>query len=319
MQLLVVEDDPVCRRTVQRALCRLGHACDAVESAETALEAIETNGYEAVLSDCLMPGMDGFALCKQVRERRHVPYVYFILLTSLADNADLIAGLRAGADDFLVKPLRLDELEARLLAAERITDLHRRLLVQQRELERLNGELWRNNRVDALTGVGNRLRLGEDLPRMLALAERHGRPMSVGICDVDWFKRYNDSAGHHAGDEALRQVAEVLTATCRASDAVYRYGGEEFVVILPETDAAGGRAVMSRLRRALEEEALCHPGLEQGAVVTISAGLACSVDYPTDEALLAAADRALYQAKQSGRNRVCVAPSPPEPVCSSLP
>jgi two-component system cell cycle response regulator len=196
----------------------------------------------------------------------------------------------------------------KLIAAERVTALHRQLAAHKAELVRLNQDLFAQARRDPLTGLGNRLQLGEDLDTLRARVDRYGHSYSIVLCDIDFFKQYNDTYGHLAGDEALRRVAKLLAQLERAGDAVYRYGGEEFILILPEQSLATATLVMERLRQAVEELAMPHRTHRSSEVVTISAGLAMLLpgEAKSIDTVLQEADAALYRAKEGGRNRVAV-------------
>ena len=258
-----------------------------------------------VISDWMMPGMDGDELCRRVRADPTAPYAYFIILTSLEGRHHVINGMRAGVDDYLSKPFDPEELEARLIAAARVTTLHHRLAHQGAELERLNATLFDDSRRDHLTGLGNRKRLDEDLTEWTARAERYGDIFSIALFDIDNFKRYNDTFGHLAGDEVLRSVGGTLLRACRLGDAAYRYGGEELLVALAGQPLEAARTTAERMREAIEMMAIPF-GPPTFAVVTASVGVAelQPGDNGTFSHLLARADAALYQAKQSGRNRV---------------
>jgi two-component system, cell cycle response regulator len=260
-----------------------------------------------VISDWMMPGIDGDELCRRVRADTTAPYAYFIILTSLEGRNHVINGLRAGADDYLAKPFDRDELEARLITAARVTELHRRLALQATELARLNTRLFDESRRDHLTGLGNRKRQDEDLAEWTARAERYGHVFSVLLLDVDRFKDYNDTFGHLAGDEVLRSVAHTLLQECRLGDFAYRFGGEEFLLALAGQTIEHAPAAGERVRAAVE--ALAIPfGPPGSKIVTVSGGIA-QFD-PTDDGrvsmLIERADSALSEAKQTGRNRVIV-------------
>jgi len=211
-----------------------------------------------------------------------------LVLTAESDEGQARAAMEAGADDIVIKPLDPAELERKLIAARRVTGLHRRMHSDARQ--------------DTLTGVGNRLRLAEDLDALCGRVARYGHAYCVALLDVDHFKELNDSAGHRAGDEVLRRIAAALAQTIRRGDALYRYGGEEFLVLLPEQTLDGAKLAGERLRACVEELALEHPA---GGIVTASVGVAglgsqaCSPDE-----LFELADRALYRAKEGGRNKV---------------
>lgn len=253
------------------------------------------------MTDRAMPGLDGAELCGRIRAVQDDSYTYIVLLTSLGDSADVLSGMRAGADDYVTKPLNPFELEATLLAAARVTALHA-------ELSRTRKELARQAGTDPLTGLRNRLSLANDLEQVHSVSERYGRSYCVAVCDVDLFKRFNDIYGHLAGDQALRSVGATLAAGVRESDRVYRFGGEEFLVLLPEQGLDGAVVALEQVRHRLESLAIEHRGASNG-LLTVSVGVAESSPgnrIPSEE-LVARADRALYAAKDDGRNRLVVA------------
>lgn len=308
MRVLIAEDDFVPRTILRLSVEALGHECLVAEDGEQAWELYRnTSEVDAIVSDWMMSGGDGLELCRRVRAEEREGYTYFIFLTSLSDKEHLIRGIEAGADDYLSKPLDKDELQVRLISASRVTSLHRQLAEKNGELEKLNLKLHDQSRNDPLTGLGNRLRMREDLESLRGRIERYGHAYCAVLCDVDFFKNYNDHYGHPAGDEVLRRVAGIIASHCRSGDSAYRYGGEEFLVVLPEQDLEAGRPFAERLRRSVEELAISHEKSPQG-VVTISAGLAAlNVNgHDSGEASLQEADAALYGAKESGRNRVMV-------------
>ncbi|WP_273847230.1 diguanylate cyclase [Rubrobacter calidifluminis] len=309
MKILVAEDDPVSRTILVRAVEKLGHECVAASDGEEAWEKYrKTPDLDVIISDWMMPGMDGAELCRRVRDDGREDYVHFIFLTALSDREHLLEGLEAGADDYLTKPLDRAELQVRLKSAARIRELYRNLEQKNAELEQLKDEFFRQARRDSLTGLGNRRRLEEDLELLQGQAERYGYSYCVALCDVDFFKSYNDHYGHPRGDRVLKTVARVLRESCRRGDAVYRYGGEEFLVVLPGQSLKSAALAAERMRAAVEGLAIPHEAREAPRVVTISAGVApLPVGRRADvEEVLGAADSALYAAKRSGRNRVCV-------------
>ena len=316
MKILVVDDSPTPRLLLRRQLEGLGHECIVAEDGGEALELIRSLTPDVVISDWMMSEMDGDELCRRVRAEPAAPYVYFILLTSLDDPSSVVKGMEAGADDHLAKSFDRTELETRLISAERVTALHRRLAAQTAELERLNAILREDSRRDHLTGLGNRLRQDEDLAVLASRAVRYGHDFCVVLFDVDRFKAYNDTAGHPAGDEVLRSVANALVYQCRDGDSVYRYGGEELLVIPPEQELDGGLRAAERMRGEIESLAIPHPGIgPPPGVVTVSGGVAgFSAEADGDAArLVKRADEALYRAKNAGRNRIAVAESPDRP------
>jgi diguanylate cyclase (GGDEF)-like protein len=239
----------------------------------------------------MMPHLDGLELCRRIRSSGVERYTYIILLTSLDRREDRLKGLRAGADDFLIKPPDPAELAVRLEIAGRIIAVHD-------ELARQNARLAELATTDELTGVKNRRRFREDLDLLFAQADRQASPLSLIMLDIDHFKQYNDRFGHLAGDRVLHEVGSRLRAIIRGHDVVARYGGEEFVVLLPATGADESLDVAERLRTVIAD------GPWPQCKVTASLGVATSdPDTPSAAILVEQADRALYRSKQSGRNR----------------
>ena len=294
MNVVVVDDDPVVRLVLTRMVSSLGHAALSADTAAAALDLVERKPVDVVISDWLMPGLNGLELCRLIRSRGTVEYVYFILVTALDDREHAMAALAGGVDDCLVKPVDAFHLQLRLIVADRVTELYREIAERHRGLVRTNIEVAASARTDALTGLGNRRKMDEDLEIFRSRRDRYQQPFGIALFDLDHFKTLNDTAGHAAGDEALRQVASVIRRELREADMAYRYGGEELLVILP-TGVRRVAAAAERIRRAVEAAAIPHPGRPgPGAVVTCSAGVAAAVGDPT--AALTAADVALYRA-----------------------
>lgn len=306
MRILVAEDDAGTRQILEAAVASLGHECIAAIDGEEAWHLFEAVDVDVVLSDRMMPGMDGVELCRRIRACERDTYTYFIFLTAFDRKADLLSGMEAGADDYLVKPLDIDDLKMRLFVASRVTSLHRQLTRQAAQLEQLNLRLFEQSRTDPLTQLGSRLKLSEDLEGINARADRYGHTGCAVMCDVDFFKAYNDSKGHLAGDEVLQAVSRALKNTARSGDHVYRYGGEEFLILLPEQSLDAGLRAAERYRQAVEELAIPHDCSPANNVVTISAGVALlsHSEGKSVGAWLNEADAALYRAKQQGRNQV---------------
>jgi two-component system cell cycle response regulator len=297
MHVLIADDDPGTRLVVSAAVERLGHECTITEDGAQASKRCLEDAPDVVITDWEMPEMDGAELTRRIRSQDDAPYPHVIVLTARADQARALLTMQAGADDIVHKPLRRDELERMLVGAARVTALHRRL--------------HRDARQDALTGLGNRHRLDEDLAAMQARAERYGHRWCVALLDLDRFKGYNDGAVSRA-NALLRRVTRTLSETVRGGDTVYRYGGEEFLVLLPEQTLETAALAAERLRAGVERLAVPHA---DGGVVTISAGVAGPPEAGDDaEALVRRAHEALYAAKAAGRNRVEVAREPVEPA-----
>lgn len=298
MKVLVADDDPGSLLVVRAAVERSGHYCLTAADGDEAWALYLEHQPDVVVTDWMMPGMDGLALCRAIRARGADLYTYIVLLTSQRSRDDLLAGLEAGADDYVTKPLDPFVLHARLLVALRVTSLHA-------DLAHYRKVLSQQARTDPLTGLHNRLKLSEDLKQLHARSQRYTERYCLAMCDVDNFKSYNDIYGHQAGDLALRAVAGSLVRTARKSDGVYRYGGEEFLLVLPNQSQLSAKAIVERAFATVRELEIVHSGDPLGHL-TLSAGIsAFSAEHPADaDTLLGEADTALYAAKAAGRNRV---------------
>lgn len=299
MKILIAEDQPPAALFLRRTLERMGHEPVVAVDGEQAWGLIQEAPTPLLISDWMMPRLDGLELCRRIRRRAAaardedaVGYTYVILLTSKDSRQDRLEGLRAGADDFLIKPPDPDELAIRLEIAGRILAVHG-------ALARQNARLAELATVDELTGAKNRRRFREDLEMLHAVASRHGAPLSLVMLDVDRFKQYNDEFGHPAGDEVLRVVGKTLRDNTRDQDVVARYGGEEFAVLLPSTNVESSLILAERLRAKIEAH------LWTRRPVTASFGIATTgLNIPDSSGLVEAADQALYHSKKAGRNRV---------------
>ncbi len=298
MRVLIAEDDPISRRVLEATLTRWGHevivACDGAE-AWTVLQ--EPDAPKLAVLDWMMPEMDGLEVTRQVRELEREEYTYVLLLTARGRKTDIIAGLDAGADDYVTKPFDAGELQVRLHAADRILNLHAELLATRAALQEQATH-------DFLTGLWNRSATLAMLQKELTRSTREGSSVGVIVGDIDYFKTVNDSDGHHAGDMVLRKIAEVMTTTLRGCDLVGRYGGEEFLIVAPGCNTAETAQLADRLRQAVAGEAIAITPDKQISV-TISLGVAALAelrDASSDE-LVRAADEAMYRAKAAGRNR----------------
>ncbi|MEW4567503.1 diguanylate cyclase [Tautonia sp. JC769] len=307
MKILVAEDDPVSATLIVGALRRLGHEITVVANGlEAEMRLVADRSIRLVISDWMMPGLDGLGLCQRLRDRAGSLYTYFILITARSGVEARLAGYRAGVDDFLSKPLNIDELIARVEIARRILEMQEELVRRSDELEALKQELeLRNERLadmaitDALTGLRNRRHFHRLFESSFTLSNQSSQPLTVILLDVDRFKLYNDSFGHPAGDEVLIGVADVLRANVRDRDLIARYGGEEFVVLLPRVSAPEGIALAERLRRSIADR------VWRGTPITASFGVGTSgPSASTPDVLLDQADQALYRSKQRGRNCV---------------
>jgi two-component system cell cycle response regulator len=298
--ILLAEDDPVTRMLMTRFLKKAGYEVDAVADGAEALDKMTKRYYPILVTDWEMPGMDGVALCKAVRNMQLDGYVYALLLTARDAKEHIIAGLEAGADDYLVKPVHEPELIARLNAG-------RRILALEHSLRAAN----QRNRIlsitDALTGAYNRRYLMEQLPREVERCRRYAYPLSVIMFDIDHFKRINDEMGHAAGDDVLQQFVSRVQRSIRSnSDWIARYGGEEFLMVLPETEFKAGVFVAEKIRALIASAPFSTRAGD--CPVTASFGVAATGPSGPDlvlkvEGLIKAADLCLYQSKQQGRDR----------------
>lgn len=298
MRVLVADDDPLTLHMVTYRLKQLGHEVVGCADGEQALAALSTDEPPRLaILDWMMPEPDGLALCRYIRNRSTGPYIYTILLTGKDERQDRLAGLQAGADDYLTKPFDLEELEARVRIGQRIVDLENKLVAAHEALKRQAMQ-------DPLTGALNHGAILDMLYRELARAQREHHPLSVILADLDEFKRINDRHGHLVGDHVLVEATRRFQHNLRPYDAVGRYGGEEFLIVLPASDPTTAVGQAERIRLALSQHPILVDGVE--LTVTVSQGVSTWMEPedPDPAGLINAADNALYLAKNSGRNRV---------------
>jgi two-component system, cell cycle response regulator len=297
MKILIADDDPVSSRLLDRLLVEWGYEVIAAHDGTEAWEVLQAeNAPRVALLDWIMPGIDGLEVCRRVRARSSQPYIYMMLLTVKDKVGNLVEGLESGADDYLTKPFHPQELRARLRVGLRMLDLESRL-VEARESLRFKASH------DSLTTIWNRGAIIEMLERELSRARRDGSSVGILLADIDHFKRVNDTRGHLVGDEVLRAITGRLKSEVRSYDSVGRYGGEEFLILLPGCDNPKLTTKAEQLVKVVERSSI---GTSTGTVaVTISIGGIASGDCPHAEVnkLLRAADTALYRAKIAGRNR----------------
>jgi diguanylate cyclase (GGDEF)-like protein len=300
VKILIADDDPVSRRLLEATLVRLGHEVVQVSDGLQAVETVlQPDGPRFVILDWVMPGADGITACKTIRQRS-VSYIYIVLLTTRDRREDMIQVFDAEADDFLTKPFDSLELGARLRSGERVLGLQEQLIAAH---EALRHEATH----DRLTGLWNRGRILDQLGRELTRCRREHRPLSLLIADIDHFKAANDTHGHQLGDEVLREVGVRMQAICGERDCIGRYGGEEFLIVLPGCDAVKAMDVAEKMRQAVARDPVF--ALRAQVPATVSIGVA-STDRAEEQpaVIIHAADEALYRAKAAGRNRVDVTP-----------
>ena len=302
MRVLIAEDDRVSRRIIESTLAKWGYEVVVTRDGEQAWEVLQ--GDEApslAIVDWMMPGVDGLEVCRRVRAR-HDPsrtYTYIILLTGKGQREDIVTGMDAGADDYITKPFDSGELGARMRAAERVLQLEAKLLESQQALQHQATH-------DSLTNLLNRSAILSTLVKELSRSQRERAPVSVILADIDHFKRINDTLGHEAGDVALRHTAAIMQAGLRPYDSIGRYGGEEFLIVMPGCDEPTAAQRAEGIRRNVGKAIINVPG--QAIQLTVCMGVtAWHPGSPANtDVLIQAADAAMYQAKRAGRNRVVI-------------
>ncbi len=315
-RVLVVDDDPCDRKLTARILERAGYEVVTAENGARGLRMLAEQDIQIVVSDWLMPTMNGLEFCETVRSIESVGFVYFIMVTGQGERERLSEAFDAGADDYLIKPYDSAEFLARVRAGGRIVELESRINQQRRdlckanaEMSMLNGKLQELATTDAMTGLMNRRRAMEKLDELFGIAARYKLPLSCIMFDIDHFKGFNDTYGHAAGDAVLKVVAKTAADALRSTDVAARIGGEEFLIIAPNTKESDAESVAERLRKSIESLAVQYE--EHTLRVNISLGVAgLSTGVQGAEHLVKLADDALYEAKNGGRNRTCVASSP---------
>jgi diguanylate cyclase (GGDEF)-like protein len=299
--ILIAEDDAVTRMLLKKTLIKEGHEVVSVENGQKAFDLFQKRFFPIILTDWMMPEMDGLELCRVIRQKENPGYVFIVLLTAKDSQDDIITGLEAGADEYLTKPFNRTELFARL-------NTGRRFLEQERDLRQANEEIRILSITDPLTGCSNRGCLNTRLPQEIQRAGRYNRPLSIVMCDIDHFKKVNDTYGHQAGDLVLKDFSKRIKDSIRDKvDMLARYGGEEFLVTLPETDLDGALHLAERLRKVISEKKY-NIGTKK-INITASFGVAGFDSYNAGDeisfdTLINRADKYLYQAKNEGRNRV---------------
>lgn len=296
--VLVADDDKVTRTCLRQAMEQEGYRVIEATDGESCLATFTQTAPDIVLLDAVMPIMDGFTCCHRLKDIDPEQRTPILMITALEDAESVNQAFEAGAVDFVTKPIHWAVLYQRV----------RRLLKQVQlysELEQANQELKRLATSDGLTHVANRRHFDEYLNQEWQRMQREQAPLSLILCDIDFFKAFNDTYGHQMGDECLRQVAAQLQAAARRSiDLAARYGGEEFALILPNTDMEGAIQVAQDIQTSIQDLAIPHRKSHVGEIVTVSMGVATTIPVPfvAPQMLIEAADRALYAAKDYGRN-----------------
>jgi two-component system, cell cycle response regulator len=290
LSVLIIEDHPDQRDLLAIVLQREGYKVVTAANGLEALEKLDQDKVHIALSDIMMPKMDGFELINRIRSNSALRHIYIILITARIQEGDRVRGLDIGADDYITKPFSFSELLARVRVGSRVVQYQQHLEYQ--------------TQIDSLTGLFNRRAFEKKIGEEFERSKRYGHPLSVVILDIDNFKKINDTYGHHGGDAALVKISEILRERSRRSDFPSRFGGEEFVLVLPETDEDSAIQVAKKFH---EEIKSCSFGtVDKPFLLTVSMGLTSTAakDYSDWRDMVADADSALYQAKNTGKDRI---------------
>jgi diguanylate cyclase (GGDEF)-like protein len=327
-RILIVDDNPTNLLLLARSLEKAGYTILQARDGAAAIEAATTHNPDLVLLDIMMPDQDGLQVCQVLKSQAATETIPVIFVTARTESEEIVKALSIGGCDYITKPFIISEVLARVSVHLRLKRAEQELLRRYDELQRLssqladmNIELSRLTRTDPLTGLMNRRAWHEAAAIEQGRSQRKSCPFSVLMIDIDCFKKLNDSLGHQAGDDCLAQLAQGIQIACRCTDLVGRYGGEEFVVLAPETDTPGAVHLAERIRTAVSDLHLPHPDSGIGPYVTVSTGVATGVGDKWED-VVRRADKALYAAKNAGRNRTYMEPGsgaepedPFAPVC----
>ena len=303
-RILVVDDHEDNIELLRARLEAWGYEVECAHDGLQALELVLASPPDLILLDVMMPSIDGNEVARRIKQNPALPFIPIIMQTALDSTESKVEGLEAGADDYITKPIEFAELKARLRSMLRIKRLQEELEERERQLLEANERLRHMSRTDSLTGLDNRRYVEQQMEMMFAHGKRLSEPLSCVMCDLDRFKSVNDTHGHHAGDAVLKQFAALLKHEAREIDSVGRYGGEEFIVLLPGTVLDAAVTFAERVRKQVES----HTFVFEGGSVRRTASFGVS-GWPhprvaDSDRLLRAADDAMYVAKESGRNRV---------------
>lgn len=301
MKILVADDDFIAQKMIRKILEDLGHDVLVADDGLCAWEIIQTEKVRMVITDWMMPIMDGLELCRTIRENQTDGYIFIFMLTTINESSGIIKGLEAGADDYLTKPFSRAEFAARLKTGLRILDL-------ESSLQKANEKVLRLSLTDPLTECYNKRYLFDQLPKEIRKIRRCPRPLSIIMCDIDHFKRVNDTYGHPTGDRVLKEFSRRISASIREDfDWLARFGGEEFLVVLPETPMDEAVILGERLRCRIAETLFDM----EGTFLSITASFGITGVEATDqnatlsaEDLIKMADGLLYRSKRDGRDRI---------------
>jgi diguanylate cyclase (GGDEF)-like protein len=319
--ILIVDDTPVNLTVLRQMLKEHDYRVRPALSGEIALKAAQADIPDLVLLDIMMPGMNGFEVCTRLKAEVSTRDIPVIFISALNETADKVKGFQAGGVDFITKPFQSAEVLARIETHLTLRRLQKKMQEQniqllneieerkciEKALEEANCELEQLAALDGLTRIANRRQFDQTLGREWKRLSRDSKPLSLIMCDIDFFKKYNDNYGHVAGDDCLKQVATAISsAVHRPADIVARYGGEEFGVIMPDTDLEGATVVADEIHKAVRKLGIPHNHSEAAPVVSLSLGVTTMVPVAEQslKTIILAADKLLYQAKESGRDRI---------------
>jgi diguanylate cyclase (GGDEF)-like protein len=319
--ILIVDDAPENFTVLQAMLSREGYTVRHAGSGEKALQAVQAELPELILLDIMMPVMDGYEVCRQLKSDPHTSDIPVLFISALKDIPDKVKGFQTGCVDYITKPFRhedvLSRVQTHLSLRYMQKDLQDKNMLLMHEigerrkaekaLEDANRILRRMASLDGLTLIANRRHFNKIIWHEWRRLAREKQPLSLVLCDIDHFKLYNDIYGHVQGDECLKKIARCISrCVCRPADMAARYGGEVFALLLPNTPLEGARHVAEKVRRKIDELQIPHRGSGSGPHISLSMGIACRIPVHTSspEHLVHDADTALYNAKNSGRNRI---------------
>ncbi len=306
-RILIVDDHEDNIELLRARLEARGYEVQGANDGQEALDTVDRWCPDLILLDVMMPKMDGMEVVRRLKaktDRKELPFIPVIMQTALDSTENKVEGLDAGADDYITKPINFAELEARVKALLRIKQLQNEVEAGRAELAQLNDKLREISLTDGLTGVENRRSLEERLKEQWSHSVRLHEPMAVVMCDIDKFKSVNDQYGHQAGDAVLKSIAQILKGEAREIDRVGRYGGEEFLLILPGTVLDAAITFAERLREKVEDHTFAYEGGTLRRTISCGVAAAPHPKVQDQEGLVRAADDALYVAKETGRNRV---------------
>jgi diguanylate cyclase (GGDEF)-like protein len=303
-RILIVDDNPDSLEILRVRLESWGYRTQTASDGEEALTKIDASPPDLILLDIMMPRVDGMEVARRVKGNASLPFIPIIMETALDSTQAKVEGLDSGADDYITKPIDFAELKARVNSMLRIKRLQTDLADRERQLLTVNEQLLEMTQTDSLTGLDNRRHLENRISEMFAHARRFNEPLACVMCDLDRFKAVNDTHGHQAGDEVLKQFAQILKREARAIDRVGRFGGEEFMLLLPGAGVDAAGLFAERVRKQVEAHTFTFNGTSIRRTASFGVSAWPHTRIGATDVLVRAADEALYVAKETGRNRV---------------